>query len=89
METLESLSPTSPKQLQIFDLYFLGYLILKEYPITLAGQEDRVFGVVDSSPALNVLMASYHSNDLVPISDYIAAYKSLRAKVFRTRGRAR
>jgi hypothetical protein len=64
------------------DLYIAAFLILYKLEPKLEMKNGRVFFIFEGSEQVYRLMNEFNSDVEIPVSSYVAAIKSLRARMF-------
>jgi len=67
------------------DIHTAAYLEFRGIAITLESISGRIVFTADHTDELYRLLAAFNQNDPVPIIDYIATLRSMKARMFAAR----
>lgn len=73
------------KRLPLFDIHQAGYIELRGTPAFLTKQGTRVVFEFPSTARTYELLREYQDNPLIPLLDYVAVLRRLRARMLEAR----
>jgi len=71
------------------DLWLSSYLFYRGIIPILENRKGRIVFLFPPSDTLYKLLNAFNNGDLLPLSEYIDIYKSLKVKMFNARGSVR
>ena len=82
----EDTEDTSQKVFTTSDIWTASYLEYRGITPHLEKRNGRVVFQFPSSDTLYSLLNAFNSGDAVPLAEYIDVYKTLKVKMYETRG---
>jgi hypothetical protein len=76
---------TLAKRLPIYDIHQAAFLELKDTPPILTKQGSRVVFEFPSTDGTYALLHEYQDNPFIPLLDYVAVLRRLRARMLEAR----
>lgn len=67
------------------DINLAAYLSFRGLRVDLKNLHGRIVFVAPASDELYTLVDAYNQNDLIPVADYVASLRTLRAKMYSLR----